>query len=59
MNKINKAIKIGVTPHRRDLIRGNVEQAMNLVVADDYFYAMKRFTEELTNLQWYLLGVIK
>ncbi|XP_069992017.1 uncharacterized protein [Penaeus vannamei] len=43
----------------RDLIRGNVEQTVNLVVADEYFYAMKRFTDELRSLQWYLLGVIK
>lgn len=47
------------TPRRRDLIRGNVEQTVNLVVADEYFYAMKRFTDELRSLQWYLLGVIK
>ncbi|XP_042875536.1 receptor-type guanylate cyclase gcy-2-like [Penaeus japonicus] len=43
----------------RELIRGNVEQATSLVIADDYFYAMKRFTEELRSLQWYLLDVIK
>ncbi|XP_066972570.1 uncharacterized protein [Macrobrachium rosenbergii] len=43
----------------RLLILDNRAQQADLTVADDYFYVMYRFTDELRDLQWYLLDVIK
>lgn len=44
---------------RRDTILDNVEQLTDMRVADDYFYVMVRFTNELRSLQWLLLESIR
>ncbi|XP_071527452.1 uncharacterized protein [Panulirus ornatus] len=43
----------------RDLIMLNAAQQADLIVADDYFYVMMRFIDELRKLQWLLLDMIK
>ncbi|XP_069158737.1 LOW QUALITY PROTEIN: uncharacterized protein [Procambarus clarkii] len=43
----------------RQKVLGNTVQEVDLSVADDYFYVMVRFTDELRNLQWLLLDMIK
>ncbi|XP_050688216.1 uncharacterized protein LOC126981318 [Eriocheir sinensis] len=43
----------------RQLILGNVAQLSDLKVADDYYYVMVRFTDELRDIQWQLLDMIQ
>ncbi|XP_042214992.1 uncharacterized protein LOC121861389 isoform X1 [Homarus americanus] len=43
----------------RNLIINNDAQLENLNVADDYYYVMVRFTDELRDLQWLLLDMIR
>ncbi|XP_069948438.1 uncharacterized protein [Cherax quadricarinatus] len=42
-----------------EVIMRNKAQEVDLSVADDYFYMMVRFTDELRELQWLLLDMIK
>uniref|UniRef100_A0A0P4VV91 guanylate cyclase n=1 Tax=Scylla olivacea TaxID=85551 RepID=A0A0P4VV91_SCYOL len=43
----------------RDLILANEAQDSDLKIADDYFYVMVRFTDELRDIQWQLLDLIR
>ncbi|KAK4291085.1 hypothetical protein Pmani_036066 [Petrolisthes manimaculis] len=43
----------------RDLILNNVAQLVDMKIADDYYYVMVRFTDELRDLQWLLLESIR
>ncbi|KAK8403483.1 hypothetical protein O3P69_000511 [Scylla paramamosain] len=44
---------------KRDLILANEAQDSDLKIADDYFYVMVRFTDELRDIQWQLLDLIR
>ncbi|XP_069948440.1 uncharacterized protein [Cherax quadricarinatus] len=44
---------------KSEVIMRNKAQEVDLSVADDYFYMMVRFTDELRELQWLLLDMIK